>query len=251
MQIFGSLTEGLEAVCKIIARYGAIERLYLHQSTSVEQLLEDSITALYASILVFFSKCRTVFDLGLGQRLARSITKVPEKVAEKYLDKIAVNDSNVTELTRIIDAERTQTSDARQSSIIDKIDDLGNGIQTLQIGSRESASKLEALLDSFQSPLVRTVDQIWNLTESLSHSQTQSQLNGERLNILLWLSPVQYKKHHQSICNGLLEGTGSWLLEKPQFVKWRNSSVSSVLWLHGIRKSTTTCAVGSPLMGIT
>ena len=51
----------------------------------------------------------------------------------------------------------------------------------------------------------------------------------ERLRILLWLSNVQYTKHHQSLSKGLLEGIGSWLLRKPQFLEWRNSSVSSVL----------------------
>ena len=227
-------------VCKIIARYSAIERLYLRQSASVENTLEDAVTALYTSILVFFSKCRKYFDLGLVQRLARTITQVPEQILSKYLEKIAVNDSNVSKLTKIIDAERTQLSEIQQSSMSERIDNLGNEIETLQIGSRESASRLETLLASFQNPLIRTVERISTMTESLAHSKTEKE---ERLGILRWLSDVQYKKHHQSLSKGLLEGTGSWLLGKPQFLDWRNSSVSSVLWLHGIRRSYITCFV--------
>ena len=237
-------------VCKIVARYAAIERLYLRQSASVGTSLENSIIELYASILVFFSKCRRFFDLGLAQRLARSITQVPEQIASKYLEKIAVNDGNVKELTRIIDAERAQLFGAQQSSMTDKVDVLGNDIETLQIGSREAAYKLEALLVSFQDPLVRTVERISTLTESLAHKKTESQMKEERLNILSWLSNVQYKKHHQTLSKGLLKGTGSWLLGKPQFVEWRNSSVSSVLWLHGIRRSSVTCLVEHSLNGI-
>ena len=227
-------------VSKIVARYTAIERLYLGQPASVDNLLESSITALYASILVFFSKCRSYFDLGVAQRLVRSITLVPEQLAGKYLEIIAVKERNVKELTRIVDAERAQLSVARQSCMTDKIDNLGNAIETLQIGSQDSTSKLEALLDSFQSPLVRTVQRISTLAENMAHSRDESQMKEERLQILRWLSNIQYKKHHQSLSKGLLEGTGSWLLRKPQFLEWRNSSVSSVLWLHGIRRSSIT-----------
>lgn len=249
-QIFGNLAEGLEEVCKIIARYAAIERLYLHQSAMIETPLENSIIALYTSILVFFSKCRKFFDLGVFQRLAKSITQAPEQLTSRYLRKIVVNDDNVKELTRIINAERSQLFEARQSSMTDKIDNLGNDIKTLQIGSMEFASNLEALRASFQGPLVRTVEQISTLTESLAHSKSESQMKEERLQILRWLSDVHYKKHHQSLSKCLQEGTGSWMLEKPQFLEWRNSSVSSVLWLHGIRRSSTTCLVERSLSEI-
>ncbi len=230
-------------VCKIIARYAAIERLYLRQSASGENQLEDSIIALYASILVFFSKCQSFYDLGSAQRLARSITQMPEQITTKYLDKIAANDRNVKKLTKIIDAERAQLFGARQSSMTDKIDNLSHDFGALTTLSRESASKLEASLASFQGPLVRTVERISTLTESLAHGLNESQMKEERLRTLLWLSVVQYKKHHQTISKGLLEGTGLWLSEKPQFVEWRNSSVSSVLWLHGIRRSFILCLV--------
>ena len=233
------MAEGLEVVCKIVARYAAIERFYLHQPTSVKDLLENSIIALYASILVFFSKCRKYFDLGLAQRIARSIAHVPEHL-DNHLENIAVNDANVRELTSIIDAERAQLSDSQQSLMSDNVDSLGREIETLQ---RESASKLEALLASFQGLVVRTVDPISTRTEGLAPSKNESQKKEERLQILLWLSNVQYKKHHETLSKGLLEGTGSWLLGKPQFLEWRNSSVSSVLWLHGIRRLFTTCLI--------
>ena len=250
VQIFGSLAEGLEVVCKIIARYSAIERLYLRQSASVGSMLEDAVTALYASILVFFSKCRKHLDLGPGRRLARAVTQLPEQSMNKYLEKVAVNDRNVNELTKIVDAERTQLSGTRQSTMSDRINNLGNEIEILQTGSRESASRLETLLASFQNPLIRTVERISTLTESLAHSKAEGQMKEERLEILLWLSNIPYKKHHHSLSKGLLEGTGSWLLEKSQFVDWRNSSVSSVLWLHGIRTSSTSPLVESSLSEI-
>ncbi|CAD6592435.1 MAG: hypothetical protein ASARMPRED_006266 [Alectoria sarmentosa] len=198
VQILGSLAEGLEVVCKIVARF--------------------------------------------TQRLARSMTQTPDNLIKNHLDKVAISNGHVVELTKILDAERLQLTLARQSSMATAINSLGNGVGALQIGSRESASKLEALLASFQGPLIRTVEQISNLSDNLVHSKT-NQMKEERLEVLQWLSSVQYRKHHQSLSKGLLEGTGSWLLAKPQFVDWSNSSVSSVLWLHGIPGSGKTCLI--------
>ncbi|KAL0631516.1 hypothetical protein Q9L58_009624, partial [Maublancomyces gigas] len=72
--------------------------------------------------------------------------------------------------------------------------------------------------------------------------------------ILKWLSRIEYMHHHQIALEGIVEGTGGWLLEKEEFRRWRYSNVSSILWLHGIPgagKTKLTCIVietiGSPL----
>lgn len=226
-------------VCKIVARYAAIERLYLRQSSSVKDLLENSIVAVYASILRFLSRCRRHFDLGLAQRVVRNIIQLPESSVNKPLERIAENDKRVSELTSIVDAERSQQTRSQQLSARDSIDHLVHELRELRTESTESVSKLEALLTYFKEPITRTVNQVSTLSDSFVESRNESQLKQERLAILKWLSNVQYKKHHQTLSKGLLEGTGSWLLNKDQFVQWRDSSVSSVLWLHGIRRCST------------
>ena len=231
----------MEVVCKTVARYAAIEKLYFRQRSSVEDLLEGSIIATYISILRFLSKCRKHFDLGLTRRVARSITQIPENSVTKHLDRITNNDKKVSDLTKIIDAERSQWNGAQQLSTTQNINNLANGLQELRIESTASASKLGALLMSFREPIIRTVEQASASSVSLVHSNIESREKEERFGILLWLSNIQYKKHHQSLSKGLLEGTGSWLLGKPQYIEWRNSSVSSVLWLHGIRKCSINC----------
>lgn len=65
--------EGQADICKTVARYAAIEKLYFRQSSSVDKMLEDSIVATYASILRSFFKCRRHFDLGLARRIARYV----------------------------------------------------------------------------------------------------------------------------------------------------------------------------------
>lgn len=58
----------------------------------------------------------------------------------------------------------------------------------------------------------------------------------ERLQILQWISKSEYGAHHLSFRKQRLDGTGEWLLAHPKFQDWQNSSESSILWLHGIRK---------------
>lgn len=58
----------------------------------------------------------------------------------------------------------------------------------------------------------------------------------KRQKILEWLSKIEYQKHHRQANANLLEDTGRWLFNKPQFREWQCSSASGILWLHGIRK---------------
>lgn len=92
--------------------------------------------------------------------------------------------------------------------------------------------------------------QVFTLSGSLIHSRIENQMEEECLGILRRLFNVQYKKHHKSLSKGLLEGTGSCLFLKPRFIEWRDSSVSLVLGLHGIRRYSIPRLVGRSLNGI-
>lgn len=63
-------------------------------------------------------------------------------------------------------------------------------------------------------------------------------LEAERTEIILWLSRIPYRKHHERAKEGRLDNTGDWLVKKKVFKEWQGSSTSKILWLHGIRKSS-------------
>lgn len=231
-RFFGALVEGLQVVSEIISRYAALENLYLRRSSSMKDQLRDSIIATYAAILIFFSRCRKNFDLELGRRLARSITQNAENVVVDQLKTISRNDESVMKLTRLVDAECSQNMEASQASPSTTINDLNTGVNTLRSLSAETVQKLEFLLKSVQDPFIRSMVQISALSESIIGSADQQ----ERQEVLRWLSNVQYRNHHRGLHKKFLEGTGLWLLGTHQYTEWRQSSVPSVLWLHGIRK---------------
>ena len=176
--------EGLEIVCKIVARCSAIEKLYLRQPLSVNNMLEESIVATYASILRFLSKCHKYFELGLTRRVAKSIIQLPETSVNKHLDRIARNDRRVSELTKVVDAERSLLTYTGQLSVRGGIDQLVDDLGWLRMESTRSASKLAALLTDFKEPIIRTMNQVSTVSERLIEIRNESQLKEERLAIL-------------------------------------------------------------------
>src|SRR5882757_5649772 len=56
-----------------------------------------------------------------------------------------------------------------------------------------------------------------------------------RERILSWLSEIIHDQKHYSVRQPRVAGTGSWFLEEPEFLKWRDgTSSSNVLWCHGL-----------------
>ena len=58
--------------------------------------------------------------------------------------------------------------------------------------------------------------------------------------MLTWLSRVCGSLHHRSEGEGYLPGSGSWLVENKEFIHWRESSSSTLLWVRGIPGSGKT-----------
>ena len=71
----------------------------------------------------------------------------------------------------------------------------------------------------------------------------------ESLNILNWISDLNFGELHADILSKRQPGTGNWLLESDEFLDWRNNhafqfssdgadkaKLPTTLWAHGIRK---------------
>ncbi|OQD98394.1 hypothetical protein PENSOL_c009G01438 [Penicillium solitum] len=51
--------------------------------------------------------------------------------------------------------------------------------------------------------------------------------------LLEWISPIQYGKHHTISAESRTHGTCEWLLQDEEFSEWRDYQSSAVLWLQG------------------
>ena len=69
----------------------------------------------------------------------------------------------------------------------------------------------------------------------------------KQLEVLTWVSTIPYQQKHRSVQNGLLEGSGSWLLNNDDFKQWKTSQwkaspeetspEKTLFWLHGPRET--------------
>ena len=60
-------------------------------------------------------------------------------------------------------------------------------------------------------------------------------LDDTRLKLHKWLQPPGPSTNHDRARKLSHSGTGSWLLQHPQYAAWKSGTASS-LWLHGIRE---------------
>jgi hypothetical protein len=120
------------------------------------------------------------------------------------VENILENDRKVLELIGIVNAEHSRSSQSRQLSIANEVDDMKHRLALLHNDYTNSGSRVESLLKSFQDPLIRTFNEISALSQAFETKLDKNEMDRERKEILKWLSDVPYKKHHRSVSRALL-----------------------------------------------
>ena len=158
----GSISEGIEIVTSVIARYEIIERLYLYPTTASMdcnlQLLNHCIIKVYTIILKYLIKAKKF----LCENTAKRIVKAPFTNME-------------AENTRL----RTAIKNADDET--DRITSLLQD-QRRTDESKTTREALKLLLEETMSPVVRMARNISDINDKLDRSQ--------RREVLHWLSTV-------------------------------------------------------------
>jgi hypothetical protein len=107
----------------------------------------------------------------------------------------------------------------------------------------ESHEKLKNILHKLDQPIMQMADQISTIKDRfdskfipVSRWRCSFFTGEERIKVFRWMSEIEYRSHHDEHSKDLLPGSGQWLIESRDFIKWGQLSVSSILWLHGMRK---------------
>ena len=104
------------------------------------------------------------------------------------------------------------------------------------------------LLEDFSSAMSRIDENVTAVYERIQGKSTAkvlgllpqiNQLSSEteRIAILEWFSVIPYQGHHDLASENRVADTGQWLFQRKEFRHWQQSKESTILWLHGIRKS--------------
>ncbi|KAF2740308.1 hypothetical protein EJ04DRAFT_548375 [Polyplosphaeria fusca] len=194
---YASVVEDLARIAELICRFALTEELYLQGTSKAVKELEKAVVKLYAYILSFLSTAKQYLGQGTVKRTLKSA----------FLTETDLSSS----LNEIQAAEKYV---GRCMVLVDRMDNTRN------------YTKLTDILTRIDRPLRRMDDSLNDIHDDLQASK--------RTKIIRWLSPEPYIQHHKQTMQGVLIGTGQWLLSDPVFKKWKDDSASSILWLHGI-----------------
>lgn len=200
------MSEGIEHVADVMARYEIIENLYwcpTSASSSREpKLLNGNVIKVYTIILQYLAKARKFWLEHTSKRMAKA-------------------------LFTNMEAEHN----ALQSAIR-KADDETNRIATLLQNQQSTGDSkairetLDRLREETMMPMVRMAQNISDINDRLDRNQ--------RKEVLHWLSTVPCESQYQEAARKIVKGTGRWLLDRPELLDWQMSSTSAIFWLHGI-----------------
>ena len=225
VQTFGAMAEGLETVACHITRCKTYENFYLSRSSSARADLEYHLLRHYAVILTYLATARRYYTKSTVRRLGTSVFETSDSV-DACLPNIAAGRDEVERCARLIDSELFRGIDGAVSHTQVSINAIAGDLRSVSTSQDSQYLSLKDIMSSFEQPILRAAAQVSDIHTSLAKK--------ERRKILAWLSSVQYREHHKTSYNAVMPGSGAWLQKKPEFVDWKSSSVSSILWIHGI-----------------
>ncbi|KAF2751050.1 hypothetical protein M011DRAFT_396327, partial [Sporormia fimetaria CBS 119925] len=208
-QIFGEMIDGVELVAHTLARYTILEQLYLTQGqpSAMHDQVTDNFVKLYVSILRYLAKAKTYFAKPTLRRILKSSVQPPEAAVHVHLDLIRKKARGVDASLEVLKSQCLEATHGKTSQLLQLLSDL-------------------------ERPILRSATQISQIHDHLKIN--------ERAQIIRWLSTVPVSLHHKTVGKTFLPGSCDWFLRLPAFVDFEKSSVSTVLWLHGIPGSGKT-----------
>ncbi|KAL4865593.1 hypothetical protein BDV12DRAFT_200003 [Aspergillus spectabilis] len=73
----------------------------------------------------------------------------------------------------------------------------------------------------------------------------------QRKVILDWITSPEQEQRHTFVTGSRVKGTGSWLLENPEFTEWRDHlGTSNVLWCYGLQGAGKTVLISTVIDGL-
>ncbi|SPJ73916.1 uncharacterized protein FTOL_03646 [Fusarium torulosum] len=203
---YNFVLESIENLAELLCHHACVEELLLQFSKAPKngssasnptQELRQALVQLYVRVLIYLAHARAYFQQSTAKRFVKSALLQPSDLEESFAV-IAAAQSKVDRCLHL-------------ASIRDELD---------------HHDRLKDLVSALQAPLSRWSDELTKITDQLDKTK--------RREILQWLSKEPYRKHHQLVREGVVEGTGQWLLSDPIYLRWKEESASSILWLHGV-----------------
>ena len=206
----GALLMSVEKVAYLTNRCTIYEVLYRPETTPGQVLhnLHAALVVFYAAILRLIALAHRLFAKNTATRAIHALIN-PGEVSD-FLAEFQGLETQVELAAQNCERMRSQEVDAN-----------------LQI----SICSLQKVLETFQKPILRTDERVSSFLEKVDQR--------ERLEILEWISNVQHGMNHETVKEKRTKSTCEWLLRRKRYLEWQDTSSSTILWLHGTRRFST------------
>ncbi|KAF2228432.1 hypothetical protein EV356DRAFT_87993 [Viridothelium virens] len=218
------MTEGLEQVSRLIAHYAMFEAVYCKQPVRVKELLLRALVRLYAAILVYLSHAGRFYEKSAVRRIAKSAVTSPQWAVGELLKKVKVEESSVTQLAKLADAE-----------IVSQTREQLREIRVRQIQLETYHAREQVRLRSTCDSLERLMAGITTRVEELR----EQKIEHEPLCSIPRLPTSQYRQHHAKLLEDVPSIPANWLIHKQDGTR----SASSIIWLQSNHGSDTSKAM--------
>lgn len=197
----GALLASVDRIVRIINRGQVYELVYTTPATPelAFQNLQAALIDLYSAVLELLANSTKLFAKDTAERTIYAILH-PSETADLF--------SKLVKLETQLDRE-VQACESGRSAAVD--------------------AALTDLLQKLEAPLIRVDEKVSSLLERVDAR--------EQLDLLEWISPILYRKHHDTVKEARTPGTCQWLLQHNRFREWENTSSSVIMWLQGSRMS--------------
>ncbi|KAK3298835.1 uncharacterized protein B0H64DRAFT_83679 [Chaetomium fimeti] len=225
VEVFGWILDSIENITNLLATCAIFELRYLSnpnsKSLDTSDQINNALISLYANILLYLSEVIRYYAQGSALRFVKSVVS-PVAIFEAKYAPIRSARAETWLLAQLAEAEKSE----RTQASLDRIESCQDSTATALFETLGDA------LRELQQPISRASIQLAEIQDGLERET--------RTRILRSISSIPYSMHQKHAKKGRLEGSGQWLLRKPEYKSWRQSSTSSVLLLHGIPGSGKT-----------
>ena len=205
----GLVLIGLEQITCLMTRCRVFQFLYLENIEPKHEIqrkgmvdLCESIARLYAKLFSFLTYYIRLLDTKSFVRKLTAFVE-PNFVSDK-LTEISASEQRV-----VVDADICEKHISMQA------------IRNIQGSLNNSRALLRNMNESFDNQM------------TLFRNKLD---DDERCQIFQWISDIPYENDHYTAQKGRVSNTGDWLLRHPNYVEWKTSEKSVLMWMNGVRK---------------
>ncbi|VUC25174.1 unnamed protein product [Clonostachys rosea] len=218
LDTYKGMFETTADIAEYICRTAVLESLVRGKSSQAADELSRAIIKLYIAILTYLSRATAYCNQNTFKRILKYGVLVSGDLESSFAA-VAPAQDIVSRCALVMNLEGKSTV-----PILDKL--CACSFTHILKAQLDSQVELRRIRESFDAPMQRWDGALHAISDQLEAEQ--------RKKILQWMSAEPYIQHHKQTKSEVLKGTGNWLLQNPSFLRWKNESASSILWIRGI-----------------